>query len=236
MHADTPDTRRAYTRRIFSVVAPRYPLVTRLLSFFRDAAWKRRLVDALQPLHEGIVLDIACGPGDITIACKKRYPGATVIGADLSAPMLASFPPRERASIILTRQDMGTLAVRAGSVDILTGGYALRNAPDLPAAVAEISRIVKPGGTAAFLDFSRSQNRFAAAVAIALLSLWGSFWGLLLHGNPRIYGYIAKSLSRFPDRAGLRRLFQAGGFIETYSRRQMFGMIEIVVFRKGGSP
>jgi ubiquinone/menaquinone biosynthesis methyltransferase len=233
MRSDTPDTRRAYTQSIFSVVAPVYPLITRLLSFGRDHSWKQTLVQALPDLKTGVALDIACGTGDIAIACKKRFPAATVIGADNSRQMLSGFSRAARGSVPATLQDMLRLAIRTASVDLVTGGYALRNAPDCAAAVTEISRIIRPGGVAAFLDFSRDPRAPVALLHRIALLFWGGFWGLLLHGNPRIYGYIAESLSRFPSRPGLRRLFEAYGFSQTGSWRRMFGMVEIVVFKKG---
>jgi demethylmenaquinone methyltransferase/2-methoxy-6-polyprenyl-1,4-benzoquinol methylase len=232
MRSTTPDTRRAYTRSIFAVVAPVYPLVTRLLSFGRDRSWKRTLVRALPVLNAGVALDIACGTGDLAIACKKRFPAVTVIGADNSLQMLAGFNRAARGSAHVTLQDMHALAVRTSSIDICTGGYALRNAPDCAAAVAEIGRIVRPGGVAAFLDFSRDPRAPVALLHRIALLFWGGLWGLLLHGNPRIYGYIAESLSRFPSRPDLRRLFEAHGFSESASWRRMFGMVEIVIFIK----
>ena len=234
MRSDTPDTRRAYTQSIFAVVAPVYPLITRLLSFGRDRSWKQTLVQALPDLKTGVALDIACGTGDIAVACKKRFPAATVIGADNSRQMLSGFGRSARVSVPATLQDMQRLAIRTASVDLVTGGYALRNAPDITAAIAEISRVTKPSGVAAFLDFSRDPRVPVALLHRMALLFWGGLWGLLLHGNPRIYGYIAESLSRFPDRPGLRRMFGAHGFSETGSWRRMFGMVEIVIFTKTG--
>jgi ubiquinone/menaquinone biosynthesis methyltransferase len=235
MRRDTPDIRRAYTKRIFSTVAPVYRLVTHALSFGRDAAWKRALVRALPRIETGTILDLACGSGDIARACASRFPHCRVVGADLCAEMLSRFPNKDRRSVRLTLQDMHALAVRTSSVDICTGGYALRNAPDLHVAVTEVARVVKPGGVAAFLDFSRSPNRIFSFFATALLAFWGSLWGLVLHGNPRIYGYIAESLAKYPDRVALRRLFATKGFSETASWRRMFGMIEIILFKKDGA-
>jgi demethylmenaquinone methyltransferase/2-methoxy-6-polyprenyl-1,4-benzoquinol methylase len=235
MRSDTPDMRRDYTRSIFSVVAPVYSLATRLLSFDRDHSWKQTLVQALPDTKTGVALDIACGTGDIAIACKNRFPGVTVIGADNSRQMLSGFSSSARGSIPVALQDMHALAVRTSSIDICTG-YALRNAPDLAAAAAEISRIIRPGGVAAFLDFSRDPRYPVALLHRIALLLWGGLWGLLLHGNPRIYGYIAESLARFPDRRRLRKLFAAHGFSEQCSWQRMFGMVEIVVFKKGERP
>ena len=233
--SSTPDTRRAYTRKIFSAVARVYPLVTRVLSFGRDRAWKRTLCNALPGDSRGIVLDLACGTGDIAITCEKRLPAATVIGIDSSKEMLFSADKSIHTQIHLAQQDMCDLGIRSSSVDIITGGYALRNAPDLAAALREIARVVKPSGVAAFLEFSKGNGKISAKVHTLLLWCWGSFWGLLLHGNPRIYGYIAESLDRFPDRRTLCAMFRECGFIEIALWRRMFGMVEISIYKKSGN-
>ena len=230
----TVEERRKYTRNIFSVVAPVYPLVTRLLSFGRDRAWKRTLCAALPQECSGAVLDLACGTGDIAFACKKKFPAALVMGVDSSKDMLLSARKNMPFPVTFLQQDLCGLGVSSLSVDIVTGGYALRNAPDLKAAIREIDRVLIPGGTAAFLDFSKSTDRTAAQVHNLLLRWWGSLWGIFLHGNPRIYRYIADSLERFSDRSELRSLFMERGFSETASWRRMFGMVEIVIFKKAG--
>jgi demethylmenaquinone methyltransferase/2-methoxy-6-polyprenyl-1,4-benzoquinol methylase len=233
--SSNPDTRRAYTRKIFLVVARVYPLVTRVLSFGRDRAWKWTLCNALPQENGGIVLDLACGTCDIAIACKKRFPAATVVGIDSSKEMLLSVDKSIPAQIHLSQQDMCDLGIRSSSVDIITGGYALRNAPDLAAALREIARVVKPSGVAAFLEFSKGTGKISAKIHTLLLWCWGSFWGLVLHGNPRIYGYIAESLDRFPDRRTLRGMFRECDFIEVASWRRIFGMVEIAVYKKSGN-
>ena len=233
--SSTPDTRQAYTRKIFSVAARVYPLVTSILSFGRDRIWKQTLCNALPPDSSGIVLDLACGTGDIAIACKKRFPDAMVLGIDNSREMLSSADKSLYGRILLAQQDLCELGIRSSSADIITGGYALRNAPDLAAALREIARVLKPCGVAAFLEFSKSNGKVSGMVHQLLLWCWGSFLGLLLHGNPRIYSYIAESLDRFPDRRTLRAMFREHGFAETASWRRMFGMVEIVVYTKSGN-
>ena len=96
---------------------------------------------------------------------------------------------------------IGTLCARSPKrdrVDIVTGAYALRNAPDLRRALEEVRRILAPGGVAAFLDFARPSAPALAALQHRLLSTLCGFWGLVLHGNPEIHGrYIAASLAPY---------------------------------------
>ena len=230
-------TKRAFNAQLFAEVAPRYDFITRALSFGRDAAWKRDLVAVLPQAAAPVCLDLACGTGDLTQALAKRYPRGIVIGLDLTAGMLDLAVRRPApGSVGFVQQDMGCLGIASGSVDIVTGGYALRNAPDLDVALAEVARVLRPGATAAFLDFSKPRSRFGQAIEHGLLTFWMSLWGWLLHRNPEVYGYIAQSLRHFPDRARLRQCLARHGLAVTASRRYFGGIMERVVVRRGEAP
>ena len=232
-HFDSPSERRSYAAEIFTVVGPSYDRVTRALSFFRDGAWKKFLVARLGNLSGCCVADIACGPGDIGLLIRAAHGDAQVVGADYSLEMLRpGMPAMRRAGMDATRQDMMRLAFKTGSVDLLTGGYALRNAPDLGLFLDETARVLKPGGRAAFLEFSRSPHPLMGAVAYGLLWVWGSLVGLAFHGRPEIYAYLARSLQHFPDRDTLAAMICARGFTIVERHRRMFGMMEIVIVQK----
>ena len=229
------DTKRAYTRSLFAVVAPKYWIATRALSFFRDTAWKNRLLGMLPPLAPApAVLDIGCGTGDIMFRLRQVYPGARIIGCDLAAKMayIAAKRMGPMKTAALSLQDMGHLAMRDGSVEMVTGGYALRNAPDLVATLRETARILKAGGTAVFLDFSKSNVASIASMQCALLVLWGGLWGLILHGRPSVYAYLGRSLATYPDKKRLNRLFEGAGFVVRSTCSCMFGLIRIDVVQK----
>ncbi len=203
------------------------------MSLFRDAAWKARLVGSLPPVHAPRCVDIACGTGDVAFLLAERYPEGRVEGLDISEPMLSIARGRNRyRNVCFFRQDMCAIAFPEESVDIVTGSYALRNAPDLPRAVGEIRRILKPGGTAAFLDFSKPRAAGFRIPRHILLRTWCGFWGLLLHGNHEVHGYIAASLSAYPERSALLALFGENGFAPVASQRFFLGITELLVFRR----
>jgi len=156
---DVPERKRAYNERHFAEAASRYDLATRMMSLGRDAAWKRALVAALPDLPSPVCVDLACGTGDVAFLLAGRYPGGVVTGLDLSAPMLAIARDRNRfPNVRFERGDLCDLPFPDGSADVVTGSYALRNAPDLRKAVAEVHRVLSPGGVAAFLDFSNPER------------------------------------------------------------------------------
>ena len=193
---------------MFSVIAPRYDFITRVFSFGRDAAWKRSLIAALPALSSPKCLDLACGTGDFTFLLASRFPQGEVTGLDLTEDMLIrARQANVCANARFVQGDMGQLDIAAGTVDVVTGGYALRNAPDLSQAIAEIHRVLKPGGVAAFLDFSKPAVRWKQMLEYRVLKIWTGLWGWLLHRNPEVYSYIAESLTLYPDRDALRRMF-----------------------------
>jgi demethylmenaquinone methyltransferase/2-methoxy-6-polyprenyl-1,4-benzoquinol methylase len=227
-----PDAKREYNRRLFAEVAPRYFAATRLLSLFRDKAWKRCLLARLASAAPAVVLDVASGTGDLALAALRQWPGSLVIGCDLSLAMMAFVNHDARgAEVELTCQDMTALSIASHKVDLVLGGYALRNAPDLPAMLAESFRVLSPGGQAAFIDFARSPHPAVFFAQYWVLRLWGGFWGLVLHGNPAVYAYIAESLRFFPHRRALREMLAAAGYRDIVFIRRMAGLVDLVFAR-----
>jgi ubiquinone/menaquinone biosynthesis methyltransferase len=229
-HLDSADKKRFYNEQIFAEIAPRYDFITRALSLWRDAAWKRDLIDALPAHQNPFCLDLACGTGDIAMLLAAKYPQGQIVGLDITEPMLALARARsDHSHVSFVKQDMGVLGFGPQSTDIVSGGYALRNAPDLGTTVDEIHRVLKPGGTAAFLDFSKPVKRSLQHLEYWVLKVWAGFWGILLHRNHEVYGYIAESLRRFPDRSHLQRLFEDKGFTVIGSRLYFLGVTELLV-------
>lgn len=230
---DAPGRKRIYNERHFAVAAPRYDTATRAMSLGRDAAWKRALIDSLPDLPSPSCVDIACGTGDVAFLLAGRYPGGVVTGVDLSAPMLAIARERNRfTNVRFERGDLCDLPFPDGSSDLVTGSYALRNAPDLREAIAEIWRVLKPGGMAALLDFSKPENGSLQRLQYLLLRGWCGLWGLLLHGTPEIHGYVAESLRAFPDRGRLLEIFQEHGFKVSAGPEFFLGITGLLVLRR----
>lgn len=232
-----PEHTRQLNRALFTLIAPRYDDATRYLSLGRDAGWKDRLVATLPPHGKPVCVDLACGTGDLTRRLAAKYPGGIITGLDLTEAMLDQArqlgqPPCLRYVL----GDLGHTGLPDDSVDIITGSYALRNAGDLKEALREIHRILKPGGRAVFLDFSKSSRPWLQYLGHITLKLWGSAWGWLLHRDPRVYAYIADSLARYPDRRQLATLLRTTGFMNQQSRRAFLGLIECLAVEKPGPP
>jgi demethylmenaquinone methyltransferase/2-methoxy-6-polyprenyl-1,4-benzoquinol methylase len=228
-----PEGKRMYNREMFGEIAPRYDFITRALSFGRDKAWKNELVQKLPELDKPKCLDLACGTGDLTFRLAERFPTGHIVGLDLTEPMLALAKRRNLfENVEFVMGDMSQTAFTDASFDIVTGGYALRNAPALRIALKEIRRVMKPGGTGAFLDFSKTSNQALQRLQLLVLKVWGGFWGVTLHRNPEVYTYIAASLKQFPDSARLKRHLEEVGFGNIRSQKHFLGMTETIIFEK----
>jgi len=230
---DSPDKKRRFNERHFTEAASRYDIATRAMSLGRDQSWKKELVAALPELPEPLCVDLATGTGDVAFLLGTRFAGGRITGIDLTRDMVTLAEERNHlGNVHFACEDMAATSFADASIDIVTGSYALRNAPDLARGLQEVHRILKPGGHAAFLDFSKSSRPGRQAIQYWLLKCWCGLWGTILHGNPTIHAYIADSLEQFPPREEYHRLVRRTGFELVSSRLFYFGMLELLVIRK----
>jgi demethylmenaquinone methyltransferase / 2-methoxy-6-polyprenyl-1,4-benzoquinol methylase len=230
----SPERKRRYVRRLFATIADRYDFITRFLSFGQDRRWKARLI-ALAGIGPGTrVLDLACGTGDLAIGAAGR--GALVVGLDITPRMveLARAKPVSGQPARWCVGDMGALPVSAGAVDVVTTGYGLRNVPDLPVALAEMYRVLAPGGRVAALDFDRPESHAVRLCYLGYLTVVGAALGWVLHGDMDTYRYIPASIRRYPGGRGVAALFREAGFAEVRHVPVFGGLMAFHLARKGG--
>lgn len=228
---ESPASKRRHVRRLFGTIADRYDLITRVLSFGRDQAWKRRLIALAGPRAGTRALDLACGTGDLAILSAAR--GATVVGLDITPRMLLL--ARTKAAvrgIAWVAGDMGDLPMPDAAYDLVTTGYGLRNVPDLQRALAEVHRVLRPGGRLCSLDFDRPENSFVRAVYLVYLTMVGSALGWLLHRDPDTYRYIPASIRRYPGARRVAAMMRDVGFREARHLPVLGGFMSIHVARK----
>ena len=226
---DHADTKATYVRRLFHTIADRYDLITRLLSFGRDRYWKRRLVK-IAGLRPGVAaLDLACGTGDIAFELARR--GARVTALDVTHRMLQLAQARNTGAnrVRLVTGDMMALPFPDASFDLVTTGYGLRNVPRIAPALAEIRRVLRPGGLLLSLDFDKPSNPLVRAVYLAYLTVVGSALGWVLHRDPDTYRYIPESIRRYPGAAGVSAMLRHDGFAEARVIPLLGGLMAINV-------
>lgn len=238
-HLSDPALKQRFVTPMFDLVAPRYDRFTRVFSFGMDRRWKAELTTwmstAIAP--DARVLDLACGTGDLAFAAARRVTSGDVVGIDASAEMIAIARRRgeaeaPHANVRFSVGDISALDHADASADAIIAGYALRNVPDHGRAIAEIARVLKPGGVLATLDFYRPEAGAWRALFLWYLALAGNAVGWLWHREPVAYGYIARSIEHFVswqqfslalERAGLHvervRVKLLGGVALHFARR-----------------
>jgi demethylmenaquinone methyltransferase/2-methoxy-6-polyprenyl-1,4-benzoquinol methylase len=226
----SPEQKRRYVRTLFATIADRYDLITVLLSFGRDRAWKRRLVREADFRAGERVADLACGTGDLTWLAAAG--GARVIGIDITPRMLELARAKARqsgASPSFAVADMMALPLADACIDAITTGYGLRNVPRLEVAIDEIVRVLKPGGRLLSLDFNRPERAAVRWPYLAYLTVVGATLGFVLHRDPDTYRYIPESLRRYPGAHGVAALLQQRGFADIRTIPILGGLMTIHV-------
>lgn len=214
------DERRARIRQVFNAVAPRYDLMNDLMSFGIHRLWKRTLERRCRGRH-GVVLDLAGGTGDV--ARLLRGHGRKVMVCDPSLPMMSAGRRLAHESIQWLAGEAEALPLADGSVDLLTVAFGLRNATSLTAALAEIRRVLAPGGRFVCLEFSRPRPWLAPFYDLY------SWWviprlGAAVAGQPIAYQYLVESIRRFPDQHEFAALVEAAGFQGVHWENLSFGI------------
>ena len=210
-------------KAMFSTIAPRYDFITRIFSYGMDRRWKRRGVEMAALAHRPLLLDLACGTGDFSELVLQSLPAAMAVAADITRPMLVT--ARERCGCRPICADAMALPFPDGLFDCVFVGYGLRNFPNLNAALQEIRRVTRRGGMLVSLDFFLPANRLWRKLFIGYLYTQGAFWGMLLHGRPRLYTYIPESLQGFISIEDFSSLLERMGYARVNAHSYILGGI-----------
>ncbi|MFB3923142.1 MAG: bifunctional demethylmenaquinone methyltransferase/2-methoxy-6-polyprenyl-1,4-benzoquinol methylase UbiE [Terriglobia bacterium] len=225
---DPASTARA-VRSMFASVAPRYDFLNHFLSCGTDIAWRHAAARALRAKLEApdsIAVDVCCGTGDLALALA-RYSGGRVLGTDFCHPMLVRGVAKARGgakAVSFFEADTLALPFRDGSLDVVSVAFGFRNLASYRAGLAEFLRVLKPGGVAAILEFSRVR-----------WPLFGSLFRLYFHhvlprlgtwisGVKGAYQYLPESVSLFPDQESLARGLVEAGFSKVSYRDFLGGV------------
>jgi len=205
----------AKVRRVFDSVAERYDVMNDLMSLGLHRAWKAFAVSVARPRPGERVLDVATGSGDLAAALgRKVLPQGELWITDVNRRMLERGRDRlldEGLAVPAVQCDGERLPFPAAHFDCVTEGFGLRNMSDKDAALAEMARVLKPGGRLVVLEFSKVWKPLERAYD------WYSFtvlpWlGARVAGDADAYRYLAESIRVHPDQAALAGMLRAAGF------------------------
>jgi len=209
---------------MFDGVAERYDRTNTLLSFGRDAAWRRATTKALDLSEGERVLDLGAGTGVSTVELAKT--GATAVGADLSLGMLRA-GHHKRPEAVLLAGDALALPFAGGTFDAVTISFALRNVVDPEAALREMARVTRPGGRLVVCEFSHpTWAPFRTAYLSYLMRALPAV-ARRVASNPDAYVYLAESIRAWPDQAALARRIAETGWEQVSWRNLTGGVVAL---------
>jgi demethylmenaquinone methyltransferase/2-methoxy-6-polyprenyl-1,4-benzoquinol methylase len=193
---------------MFDQIAPRYDLCNRVISLGLDARWRRLAVRSLGLPSGSVVLDLACGTGDL---CRElTAAGLVPIGADRSAGMLQAASGLVSAPLL--RGDALALGLRTGSLDGVVCGFALRNFASVPPMLAECARVLRPGGALAMLEVDTPASPVMRLGHRVWFGKAVPFLGGLLSDRDA-YRYLPRSVAYLPGHDELAAMLRDAGFL-----------------------
>lgn len=210
----------AAVRNMFDTIAPRYDLVNRVMTFGMDRGWRRATVASLSLVPGSVVLDLACGTGDL---CRDVVDaGYRAVGIDLSLGMLR----HARTPSPLVQGDALALPFPESSIDGVVSGFALRNFVELPAVFAELARVLRPGGRIALLDVAHPENPvLRAGHALYFGRVVPIIGGFL--SDAAAYRYLPRSVAYLPTRDELLNQLAAARFADAQRRLLSAGITQL---------
>jgi demethylmenaquinone methyltransferase / 2-methoxy-6-polyprenyl-1,4-benzoquinol methylase len=223
--------RQAYVDPVFATIAPRYDLMSSVLSFGQEQRWKKKAV-ALIPRNRRLasVLDLACGTGEFPIHLRSTGIHAQIIGLDRSSTMMGlaiekfAADPRTR----FVHGDLMQIPFKDGAFEVITMGYGLRYVADIRQTLREVYRLLAKDGKFICLEFGLPRNKLYRKVCFGYLLVFGTVLGLLLHGKGDTYWHIVESLKAYPGQQAITEWLKEVGFADIELHEQLGGIMTIL--------
>ena len=207
---DSPAEKAHYVREMFDRISPRYDLMNRVMTAGQDVKWRRLAIEKSELPKAGKLLDIACGTGDLAFTALKKKP-ALVAAADFSLKMVSLGKNKLNGyeTIHFLGADALSMPFHDNSFDAVVTGFSMRNVIDVSQFLAEMARVVRPGGKVVNLEITPLQNPF-------LKTLFGFYFhkivpliGGLLSQNREAYTYLPQSVDVFLTAEQLKEKMEA---------------------------
>lgn len=224
------DTKAGYINQLFARVAPRYDLMNRLMTLARDRAWRREAVRTASPRHGGQVLDVGAGTADLAI--EMAAVADAVVALDFCPEMMSRGKAKvtkkgleRKVNFILG--DAEELPFASDSFDCVVSGFAMRNMSSIIQGLAEMRRVVKPGGLVVSLELI-----MPSALVVRTfhqLYLWGIIpvLGRVVTHDSAAYIYLPKSISDFPRAEEVKAIMERVGFHKVNYKLLNLGTVAI---------
>ena len=228
---------------MFDSIAPAYDFMNTAMTFGLHRMWRNRALNAAGTARKSAdtldILDIATGTGDVAFDLHRRYPGARVTGVDLSEGMLRIAEKKlknadESAKKLLSFEQGDSLDLRFAdeSFDLITVAYGVRNFQHLDRGYAEMSRVLRRGGTLCVIELSEPANALTKACYSHYSRHIIPALGKLVSGDSRAYSYLPESIAAAPQRDRMTALMTAAGLSDCRWKSLTFGAVTYYISTK----
>jgi demethylmenaquinone methyltransferase/2-methoxy-6-polyprenyl-1,4-benzoquinol methylase len=221
------DQRGQYVQSMFARIAPHYDRMNRLMTAGQDVRWRQEAIRRTALPQGGCLLDLGAGTGDLAAEAQRQFRGSQVIAADFTLEMMQFGRSCKDASLAWSGADALHLPFPEQSFDAVVSGYLLRNVSNLPLALCEQHRVLKPGGRIVALDTTRPPRRLLSPLINFHLHTVIPTLGRLLTGETEAYSYLPESTQGFLSAEQLAARLVQAGFRQVGFRRLMFGTMAI---------
>jgi demethylmenaquinone methyltransferase / 2-methoxy-6-polyprenyl-1,4-benzoquinol methylase len=223
-------------RRMFDAIAPTYERVNTLGSAGRDRYWRREMVRLAAVRPDDVLLDLACGTGDVARAFAAGSPRpARIIGLDFSRPMLELATARLVPGMALAQGDALHTPLADASADIVSCAFGIRNLQNLDRGLREMQRVLRPGGRAVILEFTVPQaTAFRQLYLFYVGRILPALAWLLSGDRTGAYRYLHKSVLSFCGREEIVSSLKSAGFVDVTVHPLSWGIVAIYLARKAG--
>jgi demethylmenaquinone methyltransferase/2-methoxy-6-polyprenyl-1,4-benzoquinol methylase len=234
------DKRESRIRRMFGHIAPSYDFLNHLLSLNIDHYWRWKTTRFVPPRGSEPILDLCTGTGDLAFAYDRAAGGRTpIVGADFCPQMLERATEKARQLRVAGRvrfveADAQRLPFPSDTFQIVSVAFGLRNVTDTDRGLAEMARVVKPGGRVAILEFSQPRNRlFGALYRFYFRRILPLIGQAISRSKENAYRYLPESVMEFPDGAALAERLRRHGLVDVAWHPLTCGIATLYVGMKG---
>jgi len=222
---------------MFNNISGTYDFLNHFLSLGIDIIWRRKAIRTLKAANPQFLLDVATGTGDFALEALRILKPKKIIGVDISAGMLEVAREKiarrnlgDRLEVVLG--DSENLPFADNTFDAVTVAFGVRNFENLEKGLADICRVVKPGGKVVVLEFSKPRHFPVKQLYRFYFNRVTPFIGKLFSKDRRAYSYLPESVEQFPDGSRFTDILRHVGFSHTVCRPQTFGICTLYIGTK----
>lgn len=229
-------SKKEQVEEMFDNIAHRYDFLNHLLSLGIDKNWRKKAIRSLKSSNPKRLLDIATGTGDLAFEAIKQMPHLELIGLDLSEGMLSKARVKAKNKALdkmqFVKGDSENLGFDNDSFDAITVAFGVRNFENLEAGLAEMHRVLRPGGRVAILEFSKPKMFPVKQIFNFYFKYILPQTGRLISKDSRAYEYLPESVQAFPEGVDFVRILEKTGFKKCKNQPLTFGICSLYTAEK----